>query len=1825
MNKLINYTITEVIDRDGHTVICRGYRNKDGKNFIIKTFQTESFQPTDIFQLQQEYQITKELNISGILKPYELEIFQNNMVLVYEDFAGLPLKTYCFTNKVAIADFLKISIKIVEIIQAIHERDVIHKNLNPQTIWIDPVNQTVKITNFSLASTLSDENQIFTNPRVLKGNLAYISPEQSGRINRSIDYRTDFYSLGITFYEILAGCLPFSTTDPMQLVHCHIAKKFVSLHQLNQEIPQIISEIIDKLLCKTAEDRYQSHYGLKNDLEKCLIQWQKKGKIQKFILARQDVSKKLKISQKLYGREQEIATLLNTFDSVSQGKNKLILISGFAGIGKTTLVNEIHKPIIQRGGYFVSGKFSQLKRDIPYYFLIEAFRELILQIISESEERIQTWKEKLLEALGSNGQIIIDVIPEVELIIGKQPTVPQLSAQESQNRFNSVLQKFIGVFSQKEHPLVLFFDDLQWSDLASLNLIHLLITQSEIKYLLIVGTYRNNEISDSHPLMITLKKLEALEIKVDTLMLQPLNTYNIKQLIADTFTCRDNLVHPLTKPILDKTHGNPFFINQLLNFLYKKQLIKFNFKKKCWQWDLEKIKSLQIADNVAEFMVDKIKKLSTATRKTLEIAACLGNQFNLNTLAFVTGDNLRETENKLWEALDKGLISTSENYYKIPNKLDSILPEPDIKENSKFTYHFIHDRVQQAAYSLIPEEKKQNIHFKIGNLLLDNTSQDKLEERIFEIVNHLNASSQLIKTKIAKARLVRLNMIAAKKAKRSSAYEAASNYFEIALGFLLEDSWKTDYQLSFSLNLELAECEYLTGRFDKAERRFNLILENAKTKVDKAQVYILKIVLYTNIGKTKEAFELGIQSLSLFKINLTKTDIKKAIQREFSRIQFQLAGKTLDDIYNLPEMVNKNSRAIMNILMSLAAPAYFINLDLGILLMLKMMNRSLRYGNTEVSAFAYSAYGLIIGSGFGNYQSGYEFGQLAFQVNKKFQNLALDSKIYFMFGAFINHWKKHTKEDWFFLRKAFECGNETGDPNFATYALNDLASKIYLKGDPLALITQELKIFIDYVDKNKNVHGIYFQRLLQQTILCWQGLTDSTLSFNNNSFNEENYLKEIQELDLSMHLNFYYILKLQLFYLFDGCKQALIIAKESEKLLAFSFGLLRLVEHYFYYSLTLLALCSEATEEINKQYYWSTILENQKKFEVWSDNCPENFLHKYLLISAEIARISNQDLEAMELYDRAIASARESEYYLNENLSNELAAKFYLSKGKDKIARVYLRDAYYGYLRWGGMTKVRHLEQNYPQFFSNTIVQKNIENDKMLHPNADELPSASVNKVSPFFSFDLSTILKAYQAISSEIALGKLLESLMKIVIENAGAQKGFLILEKEGKWLIEAESSVESEKVTTLRSIPIDFINPATQTTLLSVAIVNYVIRTHQNVVFGNTTCEKQFIADSYIVKTQPKSIFCIPLIYQGKLCGILYLENNLTTDAFTPDRVEVLQMLSSQAAISIENSRLYERLEEYSRTLEIKVEERTREIQRKNEELAKTLQTLKKTQAQIIAQEKLASLGTLTAGIAHEIKNPLNFVNNFAELSIELAQELLEEIELQKNNLDSDSLTYIQEILHDLSQNAQKINEHGKRADKIVHGMLMHSRGESASQQLTDINALLAEAVNLAYHGMRAKDSSFYVAIETYYDDSLEPIYVIPQDISRVFLNIINNACYAVHRKKTESYNPLNSEEQEFLPLLVVSTQNLGDSVEIRIRDNGNGIPSEIADKIFTPFFTTKPTGEGTGLGLSISHDIIVQAHQGDIRIETEASRYTEFIVTLPKTVVPDRGRPI
>ncbi|MBV8887475.1 MAG: serine/threonine-protein kinase PknK, partial [Chroococcidiopsidaceae cyanobacterium CP_BM_RX_35] len=815
MLTLSNYQIQELIQDSTKTAIYRGRRNQDSKPVIVKVLKAEYPDLRDIARIKHEYELTKDLDIKGIIKACCIEKHNNGLALILEDFNGMFLNEIIKIHKICLIDFLRIAAQVVQILGELNRHKVIHKNIKPQNIIINWEKQQIKIMDFSISSLLSRENPEINNPDLLEGTLAYMSPEQTGRMNRSIDYRTDFYSLGVTFYEMLTGRLPFDIDEPIELVHCHIAKQPIppdkvqaTSSSVGSGVPPVISNIVMKLLSKTAEDRYQSTFGLRADLENCLSQLETSGKISDFPPGQQDQSSQLQIPQNLYGREAEVAIMMAAFEQISQGTTEMLLITGYSGIGKSALVNEIRVPVVRKRGYFITGKFDQFKRNIPYASLIQAFQELIRQLLTENEAQLAIWQEKLLAVLYPNGQIIVDVIPEVELIIGKQPVVPHLGASESQNRFNLVFQEFISVFTSKTHPLVLFLDDLQWADSASLKLIRLLVEDPNSRYLLMIGAYRDNEVDANHPLMLTLEEIKKSNLTVKRINLQPLAVANVTQLVTDTLRREIEKTRLLAKLLFNKTAGNPFFLIQMLRFLYQEKLLLFDFDLGYWQWEIKQIQAIEITDNVAELMVDKIQKLPQNTQNILKLAACIGNYFDLNVLAVVLEKSCKTTAEELWEALQSGLILPLNDTYKLVQLMDQF-------DDLVVRYKFLHDRVQQAAYALIPDEQKKEVHLKVGQLLLKkiHVNRDSLEEHIFDIVNHINIGAELITNQTEREELAQLNLTAGCKAKVSTAYESAVKYLNLGLKLLGNNSWLNQYELTLALYTETVEAEYLSTNF----------------------------------------------------------------------------------------------------------------------------------------------------------------------------------------------------------------------------------------------------------------------------------------------------------------------------------------------------------------------------------------------------------------------------------------------------------------------------------------------------------------------------------------------------------------------------------------------------------------------------------------------------------------------------------------------------------------------------------------------------------------------------------------------------------------------------------------------------------------------------------------------------------------------------------------------------------------------------------------------------------------------------------------------------
>ncbi|MEH2195505.1 MAG: AAA family ATPase [Nostoc sp.] len=1498
MIALEGYKVLTELHASPNSQVYQGYRDLDQQPVVLKVLRQEYPSPEAIARFKLEYDLTRRFQAPGIIQAYDLKKYQNTLVLVLEDFGGQPLRGLLYQSPLPLQNFLQLAIQVTAALEEIHQQQIIHKDINPANILLNPTTQQTKIIDFGIATLLSRENPTLRNLNVLEGTLAYISPEQTGRMNRSIDYRTDFYSLGVTFYELLTQHLPFISDDPVELVHSHIAKQPIPPDQINPQIPPALSQIVMKLLEKTAEARYQSAFGLQADLQQCLEIFTATGQIPLFELGQQDHSGKFQIPQKLYGREAEVTNLLAAFERASHGQSEVMLIAGYSGIGKSVLVQEIYKPITQQRGYFISGKFDQFQRNIPYSSLIQAFQALIRQLLTTSEAEITTWRKKLLDALGVNGQVIIEVIAEVELIIGQQPPVVELSSKEAQTRFNLVLQNFIQVFTQKEHPLVMFLDDLQWADSASLQLIELLIGQVDSQYLLLIGAYRDNEVDKTHPLRTTIAALEQAGVAIHELTLRPLALPQIQQLLSDTLNNADLVeVTPLAELLQQKTNGNPFFMNEFLKSLYSEGLLQFNFTQGQWQWQLAKIQAAQITDNVVELMALKIQKLPDTTQQALKLAACIGNSFDLHTLAIASSKSLPDVAAQLWEAVQTGLILPQGNDYQLLQVADREVTAN--LTNLDIVYKFLHDRVQQAAYSLIPSEQKQAVHLRVGQLLLQNITPQKQEEKIFDIVNQLNFGIVLITDPQQRQQLAQLNLTAGNKAKASAAYQSALDYLTMGINCLAANCWQQQYQLALALHTAAAVAAYLGGDFERMDVLTEEVLQKTRSTIDRVQVYAIKIQAAIARDQLLAASKLGLQVMQLLGIPLANNPSQPQILLGLLKTKLALAGKSVHTLADLPELTNPTKLAAIRILASIVSATYLASPNVFPLTVFKQVELFARYGNAAESAFAYATYGLILCGVVGDLQGGYKFGELALKLLDRFNAKHLEARTLFVVNSFVRHWQEPLQNTIPSLQAAFQIGRDTGDTEYAAFCANTGSMHCYFSGQNLTELDECLAIYAEAVQQFKKKPIFVIIQLYRQVVANLQGKNANPCQLVGEFYDATAMLPQHIESNYRTAIFYVYIHHFTLNYWFEDYATAVKNADLAIPYLDAVVALYIVGWFYFYDSLGRLALAS-VVSAAERRKLLQRVAANQKKLQVWAKSSPVNYTHKLALVKAEWHRVHGESNQAIACYDQAIALAQSHQYFNEAALANELTAKFYLAENKLKIAQVYMQEARYLYLQWGAIAKVKDLEAKYPQILTR-IGEKAVKSTL----STTSLNPSSLTSNSRSESLDLVTVIKASQTLSEEIQLDKLLSNLMRILMENAGAQRGFLLLSTKGKFLIEAQGSVGENTIQVLESLSIE------DSQTLSSAIVNYVIRTKTNIVLNDAIHEAvgigEFSKDPYIRQYQPRSILCTPLINQGKLAGIVYLENNLTTGAFTPDRLELLNLLSAQAAISIENARLY------------------------------------------------------------------------------------------------------------------------------------------------------------------------------------------------------------------------------------------------------------------------------------------------------------------------------
>jgi len=1458
MIDLSRYQFEKVLEGEEFALFRGTSNDVDLPTILLVGAVSEHPVPGTLERLEHACSLRDELDSDWAARPLALIHREGRPMLVFEDPGGEPLDLL-LGQPMEIGRFLRLAIGIAIAVGKLHQRGLIHKDIKPARILVDAASGSAWLTGFEIASRLPRERQPAEPPEMIAGTLAYMAPEQTGRMNRSIDSRSDLYSLGVTFYRMLTGVLPFTASDPMEWVHCHIARQPIAPDQLTNEIPAPLSAMVMKLLAKTADERYQTAAGVEADLRKCLLAWESFGQIEPFPVGAQDVSGRLLIPERLYGREREIDALLASFDRVvTNGTSELVLVSGYSGIGKSSVVHEVHKVLVPPRGLFASGKFDQYKRDIPYATLAQAFHSLVRPLLGRSEAELGRWRDALSKALGPHGQLVTSLVPELELVIGRQPPVPELPPHEAQNRFQTVFRRFLSVFARKEHPLALFLDDLQWLDTATIELLEHLVTHSEVRYLLLIGAYRDNEVAATHPLRRMSEAVRNAGARVQEIVLEPLRIDDVSRLVAGALQCELEPARSLAELVQAKTGGNPFFAIQFFTALAEEGMLSFNPVALAWEWDINRIRAKSYTDNVVDLVAGKLKRFAVITQEALKQFACLGNVADVATLIRVHGQTEEAVNTALWEAVLAGLVVREDNAYK-----------------------FLHDRIQQAAYTLIPEEQRAEVHLRIGRVLLASMTEDQLSEHLFEVANQFSRGAVCLVDQDEKVRVAAINLRAGRKAKASTAYASACVYLAAGMALLQERDWSSQYDLMFALRLERAECEFLTANFEPAEQLIAELIQRAKSKVDQAAGYHLNVLLHTVKSENAQAVDCALTCLRLLGIDIPARPTGEQVQTQYEAVWRNLDRRSIEDLIDLPLMADPELQAAMQVFSTLLGPAYFTDMQLFSVLVCRMANISIQHGTSGASAHGFAYLGGILGLVFNRYREGYRFAKLACDLVEKHGFIAYQAKAYHAM-ALVSLWTQPITTAIDFNRAAIRAATETGDLTSACYSITRSVTVLLLRNDPLDAVRRESEVALDFVRKAK--FRDYTDAIVSQQrfIAAMQGRTASFSSFSDAHFDEAAFEVQLTTNRSALIVLFYWIIKLKARFLSGNYADAVAAAGKAEPLLWAAAAHIQVLDYFYYTALAVAALYENAG--VDDQNQWRELLQaHREQLRRWVDNYLPTFADKHALVSAELARVEGRDRDAMRLYEEAIRLARENGFVQNEGVANELAARFYLKCGIEKAALSYLRDARHCFLRWGALGKVKQLDELYPA----------IEEQAFVRPK--NTIGTSVDQL------ELETVVKASRAVSSEIVLEKLIKTLMTITVEHAGAQRALLILPQGQELRIVAEAKTRRDAVAVqLQDVPV---TPSE----LPDSLLQYVIRTQESVILDDATSQNLFSQDEYVRHRGPRSVLCLPLVKQVNLVGVLYLENNLAPRVFTAKRLAMLQILASEAAISLDHARLY------------------------------------------------------------------------------------------------------------------------------------------------------------------------------------------------------------------------------------------------------------------------------------------------------------------------------
>jgi predicted ATPase/signal transduction histidine kinase len=1728
-------------------------------------------------ELINEYEIVSHLNIGGIRQAKKTGFYENKTAMFYEYFDGISLNNFIKNNQISEVDFFTIALNIVKTLKAIHETGIKHLRINSNNILIKPLTLETHIIDFSLAAHTS-ENKVL-NFIDWEEELSYIAPEQTGHFSKLIDHRTDFYSLGIVLYEMWCGKLPFSETVISEIIHSHLVKIPPSLKSIRLDTPESISAIIEKLLEKNPDSRYQTSTGLISDLLECM-EVVKSGKVNTgFIAGNMDYPDNLILTQNFHGRKKELELLKSSYERIKEEGKEAFFISGNSGVGKTALANEFARYVVNNSGIVLSGSYGKMTPDSPNQALLQAFQELATQILSLSDKKLEEWKAIFTQAVDDNGQLLIELVPEFKWILGEQKPLPELNAVQLENSMNFLFYRLLKGIANPIQPVVLLIDNFDKADLASWKTFKSLIEANDIKHVVFIfiyeipGFYKNADIQNRFG--------QILEITPDKteIVLQNLEFDEIVSFVNDSFKISD--VNEFSQIILKKTLGNLLFIHKFLRSLYDEKSLVFVPEHRQWEWDREKVNIFQLAGNVIEYMTEKVKALHVNDLVILKQAACIGNSFQLGILSALT--NIPESR----------LLTIISEFEK-----------QNFIEKHKSEFVFAHDRIHEVAYELIDNEESALWHYRIFEILKGDNTTDINNPLLFSLANHLYLGYAHIPDD-RKFEMALLFYDASKKAKRTASFDLAFKYSQLSISLLNQRDWSNYYETILEIYTEAAETGMIVGEFQLSEEYLQISLNHSKTAKDRIKAHAIKITHLSERHQFPETVSYLLKVLDEIGYGIKRNPGKLSVLREFILVKFQLLGKSTNDILNLPEMKDERAKAFIKLTVVAGVAIFGSAPDILPIVHFRQTRLSLKYGNSEYSPYSYSGYGFAISAFMGDVVKGYELAKMALQLVEKNKLDIIKAKVLVVFYGFLSYWKDSLIESINALEEAYFIGRQTGDLLYASFGALFYNQIRFFAGHNLSEILVSMTGYCTIMKNLKQDLVYIITEIQRQYVLNLVTKVNEPWILQNEGFDENIFMAKLEELNDEASKFDIYFCKLSLACLFNeyeiGFTNSELAKKYEEETTS------RQIPYPTFLFFSAMAVIKSSVQ--NPNGLTSKNRNNAEKkiklLKSFAKHAPQNFENKHTILEALLLESSGKIADCAMKFQKAVELSVKSNFIHEEAIAREHFSYFLFKIGQAEFGELMIQKAFDCFQRWGADNKCSQLTEKFPLIFG-------------------KVPEESNNTISGFQNiYDLNTIIKSNRVLSSENSLDGLLKKMVELVILNASCTKVVIALKNNEKELV--PFAIGTNEIITVFSS-----NENHSALEYPKSVVHYVSNSKMEFASSNLKQEARYKFDEYVKINAPVSVCCIPIVSNHILLGVLYLENNLAESVFDKKRVEFFKTIASQLAISLDNVMLYAEMEN-------KVKNRTNELKEAKEVVERSLENLKSTQSQLIQAEKMASLGELTAGIAHEIQNPLNFVNNFSEVSKELIAEMNEELAVGTEA----SLQLAKEIADDIKQNLEKINHHGNRASSIVKGMLQHARTSTGQKELTDINALADEFLRLAYHGLKAKDKSFNAEFKTDFDPGLPKINIIQQDIGRVILNLITNAFYAAplsppagggFKNLNYLHKPLVTVSTSFIPPSGETTRpddpiGRGGAVCISVSDNGPGIPPEIKDKIFQPFFTTKPTGSGTGLGLSLSYDI-VKAHGGTLKVNTlfadiaekdgesvlDRQTGTEFIVQLP-----------